>query len=37
MAQQGLICQNSWGAIPLKQYQIPFEKHEFEFVLIPLK
>ena len=35
--QSGIICQNSWGAIPLKQYQIPYEEQSFEFVLIPLK
>ena len=37
MAQSGIICQNSWGAIPLEKYQIGYKKQEFEFVLIPVK
>ena len=36
MAQSGLICRNSWGAIPLEQYRIPYAEHEFEFMLIPV-
>ncbi|MBQ9138098.1 MAG: DUF4981 domain-containing protein [Alistipes sp.] len=35
--QSGIICQNSWGAIPLEQYRIPYAEQEFEFVLIPVK
>ena len=37
MAQSGLVCRNSWGAIPLEQYQIKYQPQQFEFVLIPIK
>jgi len=37
MAQAGLVCEDSWGAVPLPQYRIPYEKHTFEFVLKPLR
>ena len=37
MAQSGLICENSWGAIALEQYRIPYTNHEFEFVIIPVR
>jgi beta-galactosidase len=32
----GLGCINSWGAIPLKQYQLPAQAYKFEFVLKPV-
>jgi beta-galactosidase len=37
MAQAGLICEDSWGAVQLPQYKIPYDKHTFEFVLKPLR
>ena len=37
MAQAGLVCEDSWGAVQLPQYRIPYEKHTFEFVLKPLR
>jgi beta-galactosidase len=37
MAQSGLICENSWGAIALEQYRIPYTNHNFEFVIIPVR
>ena len=37
MAQSGLICENSWGAIALEKYRIPYSKHTFKFVLIPVR
>lgn len=37
LAQSGIICQNSWGAVPLEEYRIPFTAKEFEFVLLPLR
>ncbi len=37
MAQAGLVCEDSWGAIPLPQYRIPYDKHTFEFVLKPIR
>ncbi len=36
-AQSGIICENSWGAIPLEQYRIPYTEQQFEFILIPLE
>ena len=37
MAQSGIVCQNSWGAIPLEQYRIPYTKQSFKFALIPVR
>ena len=37
MAQSGLVCRNSWGAIPMEKYQIKYQPQQFEFVLIPIK
>ena len=37
MAQAGLVCEDSWGAVQLPQYQIPYEKHTFDFVIKPLR
>ncbi|EJX01762.1 beta galactosidase small chain [gut metagenome] len=34
--QMGLGCVNSWGAWPLKQYQIPYGNYEFSFILTPV-
>ena len=36
-AQSGIICRNSWGAIPLEKYRIPYTEQCFEFVLIPIR
>ena len=37
MAQSGIVCENSWGAIPLEKYRIPYKAHCFKFMLIPLR
>lgn len=34
--QMGLGCVNSWGAWPLKQYQVPYGNYEFTFILQPV-
>ena len=34
-AQQGLACVNSWGAVPLPQYMLPYSDYEFTFVITP--
>ena len=34
--QQGLACENSWGAIPLKQYRIPYADYSFTFLMKPV-
>lgn len=33
--QMGLGCVNSWGALPLEQYRIPYQDYEFSFILTP--
>lgn len=35
-AQQGLGCVDSWGAVPLPEYRLPYADYEFTFVMIPL-
>lgn len=35
-AQQGLACENSWGAIPLPEYRLPYGDYEFTFVMTPV-
>ena len=36
-AQSGIICRNSWGAIPLEQYQIKYQPQQFDFVITPIR
>lgn len=36
-AQMGLGCVNSWGAMPLPQYMLPYGDYEFTFILSPVK
>lgn len=33
--QMGLGCVNSWGALPLKEYQVPYGDYSFTFVMKP--
>ena len=33
----GLGCINSWGAIPLPEYRIPYKDYSFSFKLTPVK
>ena len=35
-AQMGLGCVNSWGALPLPEYQLPYGDYEFVFILSPV-
>ena len=35
--QMGVGCINSWGRLPLYDYQIIYENREFKFILRPLK
>lgn len=35
-AQMGMGCQNSWGAVPLKQYRLPYKNNEFTFKIEPV-
>ena len=36
-AQIGLGCVNSWGALPLEQYRLPYGDYEFSFIINPVK
>jgi len=33
----GVACVNSWGAIPLPEYRIPYKDYSFSFKLTPVK
>ena len=37
LKQMGLGCENSWGAWPLKPYQMPYQDYTFNFVIKPVK
>ncbi len=32
----GLGCVNSWGAVPLQKYRVPYQNYEFTFSISPL-
>ncbi|MGI5846640.1 MAG: glycoside hydrolase family 2 TIM barrel-domain containing protein [Candidatus Cryptobacteroides sp.] len=36
-AQMGLGCVNSWGALPLESYQLPYKDYEFVFLISPVQ
>lgn len=36
-AQMGLGCIDSWGALPLEKYRLPYQDYEFSFILTPVK
>ena len=35
--QQGLACENSWGARPRSEYRLPFKEYDFTFAIKPVK
>lgn len=35
--QMGLGCVNSWGALPLEKYRIPYQDYAFTFIIRPIK
>ncbi|MDE7409140.1 MAG: DUF4981 domain-containing protein [Muribaculaceae bacterium] len=35
-AQMGLGCVNSWGALPQKQYMLPYGSYSFSFMMKPV-
>ena len=35
--QMGLGCVNSWGAWPERQYRLPYQDYDFQFVIKPLR
>ena len=36
-AQMGLGCVNSWGALPLEKYRLPYGDYEFTFIMTPVQ
>ncbi|WP_346237068.1 glycoside hydrolase family 2 TIM barrel-domain containing protein [Niabella insulamsoli] len=34
--QMGLGCENSWGALPLEPYRLPYGDYEYSFVVEPV-
>lgn len=36
-AQMGLGCIDSWGALPLEKYRLPYQDYEFSFILTPVQ
>lgn len=34
--QMGLGCINSWGALPLDEYRVPYQNYEFTFMIKPV-
>ncbi len=36
-AQMGLGCVNSWGALPIAEYQLPYGDYTFSFMMQPVK
>ena len=35
--QSGIVCEDSWGALPLEQYRIPYKHQAFTFFITPVK
>lgn len=35
--QMGIGCIDSWGALPLSQYRIPYADYEFSFIIRPMR
>ena len=35
--QMGLGCVNSWGALPLEKYMVPYQDYSFKFVIRPVQ
>lgn len=36
LLQMGVGGINSWGALPLQEYQLPYQDYEFEFTITPI-
>lgn len=37
LKQMGLGCVNSWGALPLAEYMLPYADYTFNFSIKPVK
>lgn len=35
-AQSGLGCIDSWGALPIEKYRLPYGNYDFDFVISPI-
>ncbi|MDL2297194.1 DUF4981 domain-containing protein [Bacteroidales bacterium OttesenSCG-928-B11] len=35
--QMGLGCIDTWGALPMKKYRLPYGDYEFSFIMIPVE
>ncbi len=35
--QMGLGCVNSWGALPMEKYRLPYDDYEFTFIMTPIQ
>ncbi len=35
--QMGLGCINTWGALPMEKYRIPYDDYEFSFIMKPIQ
>ena len=35
--QMGLGCLNTWGALPLEKYMLPYADYSFKFTITPVK
>lgn len=35
--QYGLGCVNSWGALPIEEYRLPYQDYEYSFVISPVR
>lgn len=36
LKQMGLGCINTWGALPMEKYRIPYDDYEFSFIVEPV-
>lgn len=33
----GLGCINTWGALPIEKYMLPYQDYAFKFVIRPVR
>ena len=36
LKQMGLGCVNSWGALPRKEYRVPYADYTFNYTITPV-
>ena len=37
LCQMGLGCIDSWGALPMEQYRLPYGDYTFRFIMTPVR